>query len=118
MLVGPFQGIICQKKRQHDIPDEGVELEDVNVVELLEGLLDLSLVGLDVDDEDESVVLLHLLHGALSVEGVNDNAVLVKARLVRDRPARVLGGARDDEGLRAVEGGAKADLALLLGVGL
>lgn len=34
------------------IPDEGVDLDRVNVVELLERLLDLSLVGLRVDDED------------------------------------------------------------------
>ena len=76
------------------IPDECVDLDSVNVKQLLERLLNLSLVGLDVDDEDESVVLLNLLHGALSVEWVDDNLVLVQAGLVRDRLARVLGGTR------------------------
>jgi hypothetical protein len=96
--------------------DEGVDLDGVNVVELLEGALDLGLVGLDVDDEDEGVVLLHLLHGALGVEGVDDNLVLIEARLVRDGLAGVLGRAREHQGLGAVERGAVADLALLLGV--
>lgn len=78
----------------------------------------LTLVGLDVDDEDEGVVLLHLLHGALSVERVDDNLVLIEARLVGDRSTRVLGSTASDQGLGAVEGGAVASLDLLVGVGL
>ena len=58
-------------------PDEGVDLNGVNVIELLEGLLDLGLVGLGVDNEDKGVVLLNLLHGTLSVQRVNDDLVLV-----------------------------------------
>lgn len=100
------------------IPDQGVDLDGVDVVELLEGKLDLGLVGLDIDDEDESVVLLHLLHGALGVERVDDDLVLIKTGQVRDGLARVLGGTRDNQGLRSVERGAVADLGLLVGVGL
>lgn len=100
------------------LPDQGVDLDGVDVVELLQGLLDLGLVGLDVDDEDEGVVLLNLLHGALGVEGVDDDLVLVETGLVRDRLAGVLGGAGDNESLGAVEGGRVADLGLLVGVGL
>lgn len=99
-------------------PVQSVQLEDVDIVELLERLLDLSLVGLDVDDKDKGVVLLHLLHGALRVKGMDDDLVGVQAGLVGDRLARVLGGARDHEGLWAMEGGSQADLALLLAVGL
>ncbi len=98
------------------VPDQGVDLDGVNVVELLESTLDLSLVGLDVDNEDEGVVLLHLLHGALGVEGVDDDLVLVEARQVRDRLAGELGVAGQRQRLGLVEGGAQADLALLLGV--
>lgn len=101
-----------------NLPDEGVDLDGVDIVELLEGKLDLSLVGLDVDDEDEGVVLLHLLHGALSVERVDDNLVLIQTGLVRDRLSGVLGGSGEDQGLGAVEGGAGSDLGLLVGVGL
>jgi hypothetical protein len=98
------------------IPDQGVDLDGVNVVELLEGELNLSLVGLDVDDEDEGVVLLHLLHGALGVDGEADNGVLIETGQMRNGLAGVLGGARQDQSLGAVEGGAVADLALLQGV--
>lgn len=101
-----------------NIPDQGVDLDGVNVVELLQGQLDLGLVGLDIDDEDEGVVLLHLLHGALSVERVDDDLVLIETRQVRDRLAGVLGRAGQHQGLGAVEGGAVADLALLGRVGL
>lgn len=100
------------------IPDEGVDLEGVDVVKLLESQLDLGLVGLDVDDEDQSVVLLNLLHGALGVERADDDLVLIEARKMGNRLARVLGGAGDDESLGAVERSAQANLALLLGVGL
>ena len=42
--------------RQGDnLPDESVDLDGVNVVQLLESLLDLGLVGLDIDDEDEGL---------------------------------------------------------------
>ena len=101
-----------------NLPDQSVDLDGVNVVELLEGKLDLGLVGLDIDDEDEGVVLLHLLHGALGVERVDDNLVLIETGLRGDRLAGVLGGARDDQGLGAVERGAVSDLGLLVGVGL
>jgi hypothetical protein len=40
--------------------DEGVDLDAVDVVLLLESGSDLALVGLDVADEDEGVVLLDL----------------------------------------------------------
>lgn len=96
--------------------DEGVDLDGVNVVELLEGSLDLGLVGLDVDDEDKSVVLLDLLHGALSVERVDDDLVLIEAGLVVDRLALVLGVARQRQGLGAVEGRGGPDLVALVGV--
>lgn len=101
-----------------NLPDQGVDLDGVNVIELLQGLLDLGLVGLDVDDEDESVLLLNLLQSTLSVERVDDDLVLIETGLVRDRLARVLGGARQDEGLGAVEGRRGADLGLLVGVHL
>lgn len=37
--------------------DQSVDFDNVDLVELLQRLLDLSLVGLDVDDEDEGVAL-------------------------------------------------------------
>jgi len=100
------------------LPDQGVDLDGVNVIELLKGQLDLGLVGLDIDDEDEGVLLLDLLQGTLGVERVDDDLVLIEAGLVRDRLARVLGSPRQLEGLGAVEGGRVADLGLLVGMDL
>ncbi len=66
------------------LPDEGVDLDDVDLVELLKRLLDLGLVRLDVNQEYQGVVLLDLLHRALRVEGVDDDLVLVEAGRVGD----------------------------------
>ena len=100
------------------IPDKGVDLDSVYIVELLQCLLDLSLVGLDVDDKDQGVVLLNLLHGTLSVERVDDNLVLIEARLMRNGLSWVFGRPGELEGLGTVESCRKTDLADLVGVRL
>lgn len=96
------------------LPDQGVDLDGVNVVQLLQSLLDLALVGLDIDDEDQGVVLLDLLHGALGVQRVEDGLVGVELGRTGDRHTGVLGRPRELEGLRAVEGGRGANLAGLV----
>ena len=101
-----------------NLPDEGVDLDSVDVVQLLQSLLDLGLVGLRVDDEDQGVVLLDLLHGALGVERVNDDLAGIEARLVFDRFAGVLRGARELQGLGKVEGGALSHFGDLVRVDL
>ena len=101
-----------------DIPDKGVDLDGVNVVKLLKSLLDLALVGLDVDDEDEGVVLLNLLHGALSVERVDDDLVLIKLWLGSESLAWVLWSTGELKGLWLMEGRRETDLADLVGVNL
>jgi hypothetical protein len=115
MLV--YRWLVVGAREKH-IPDQSVDLLGVNVVQLLQGTLDLGLVGLDVDDEDESVVLLNLLHGRLGVERVDNDLVLVQAGLVGDGLAVVLGSTRQLESLGAVEGGRQSDLAGLVGVAL
>lgn len=87
------------------LPDEGVDLDGVNIVELLDSILDLTLVGLEVDNEDQCVVLLNLLHGALGVEWVDDALELVEAVGVWDSLAWVLWLTGELEGLWAVESG-------------
>ena len=94
--------------------DQGVDLDAVNVVLLLEGGGDLALVGLDVDNEDEGVVLLnlrwsalpaavrgaaYLLHRRLGVERVDEDGRRIHARSVGNRLAGVLGRARQLKGL-------------------
>lgn len=105
-------------RREQGIPDQGVDLDGVDVIELLKSLLDLGLVGLDIDDEDEGVLLLDLLQGTLGVERVDDDLVLIETGLVRNRLARVLGSPRQLKSLGAVEGGRVSDLGLLVGVNL
>lgn len=43
-------------------PYQRVDLGHIDIVQLLDGLFDLVLVGLDVHDEHQSVVILNLLH--------------------------------------------------------
>lgn len=100
------------------VPDQGVDLDAVYVVKLLQAGLDLGLVGADVNDKDEGVVLLHLLHGALGVQGVNNDAVGIETGLVGDGLAQVLGRSGQDQGLRSVERRRRASLDMLAGVGL
>ena len=63
----------------------------------------MTLVGLDVADEDEGVVLLNLLHGGLGVERVDEDLLGVHAGGMGDRLARVLAGAGQLEGLGAAD---------------
>eukprot|EP00639_Heterosigma_akashiwo_P001132 CAMPEP_0194566752 /NCGR_PEP_ID=MMETSP0292-20121207/5503_1 /TAXON_ID=39354 /ORGANISM="Heterosigma akashiwo, Strain CCMP2393" /LENGTH=112 /DNA_ID=CAMNT_0039416387 /DNA_START=783 /DNA_END=1118 /DNA_ORIENTATION=- len=58
-------------------PHQRVHLGALDLVQLAHGLLDLALVGGDVHNEDEGVVVLNLLHGGLSGQWVLDGAVLV-----------------------------------------
>jgi hypothetical protein len=64
----------------------------------------LSLVCLDIDDENQGVVLLNLLHGTLGIERVDDDLVLIETRLVRNGLSWVFGRTRELEGLGSMEG--------------
>lgn len=94
--------------------DKSVDLDGIDIVQLLQCLLDLSLVGLDVNDEYQGVVLLDLLHCALGVERVDDDLVGIESGLMRNRLSWVLGASAELEGLGSVEGGAQSDLASFL----
>lgn len=91
--------------------DKGVDLGSLDVVELLNSILDVPLVGLDVNDEDQSVVLLNLLHSRLSVERVLDSSELVHPGEVVDRLSGVLGSTGETEGAGSVEGDGSSDLS-------
>jgi len=49
-------------------PNEGVDLGRLDIVQLLDGIFDLTLVRFDVDNEHQCVVLLDLLHRRLGVQ--------------------------------------------------
>lgn len=93
------------------VPDEGVDLGSVNVVQLLHGILDLSLVASDINDEYQGVVLFDLLHRRLRIERVDDCSESIHAGCVRDRLSGVFGITGEAEGLGAVERDAGSDFA-------
>lgn len=64
----------------------------------------MSLVGFNINDEDKRVIFLDFLHGAFSVQGVDDDFVVVEAGFMRNGLARVLGRPRELEGFWPVEG--------------
>ena len=73
-LVGDVEGVVVGGEPHVRLlravgADEGVDLLRLDVVHALDGILDLLLRGPGVDDEDEGVVVLDLLHGRFSGEG-------------------------------------------------
>jgi len=54
-------------------PDESVDFLGLNIIKAGYGFLDLLLVGTDVHDKHEGIVVLNLLHGRLSGERVLDD---------------------------------------------
>ena len=102
----------------HDIPDKCIDLHALNLIQLPQRLLDLPLVCLDIYDENQRIVLLNLLHRALSIERMNNDLARIEARLMWDRLARIFRCARECEGFWAVEGGVLALFADLVRVDL
>lgn len=116
-------------------PNQSVHLNRINVVHFLQRILDLPLVGLDVDDEDERVVLFDLLHCGFGVEGVEEDVGGVEAGFMLFRCYFLVGSAiglaetyvyalpwvlwasRKDKSLWPVEGCAVADFSHFVGVG-
>ena len=66
------------------LPDESVDPGHVDVVQLLDGRLDLVLVRLEVDQEDQGVVVFDLLHRRLSGQGMLDDVVSVHSKIGKD----------------------------------
>ena len=95
--------------------DEGVDLVALDAVEVLDGGLDLSLVGLDVDDEDEGVGVLDELHGGFGRQRVLDDGELVEGVLLGGGSGSVLGLAGEGEGVGAVEVDLGVNSGALLG---
>merc|ERR1719479_331908 len=91
-------------------PDQCVHFGNIDVVQLLDGCLDLVLVGLDVTDEDQGVVVLNLLHGGLSGQRVLDDGVGIHLVPLGSGLAGVLGVPGSPEGLGPVELDASSNL--------
>lgn len=98
-------------------PDQSPDLGGLNIVQLLDSVLDLPLVALQVNDEYQGVVVLDLLHGALSVQRVLNDTELVHSGQVRDGLSSILGVSSKLEGVGSVEGGGVSDLSERGGLG-
>ena len=107
-LVGNIQSVVIGRQSHVCLllairSDEGVDLGSLHIVELLDRVLDLTLVGLDVNDEHQRVVLFDLLHCGFRVQGRNNRPELIHTGCMRDRLAGVLGVTSKAESLGAVE---------------
>jgi len=107
-FVGDVEGIVVGSQAHvrllHAIrTDERVDFGNIDLVKLLHRLLDLRLVGLKIDDEDEGVVVLDLLHGGFGGERVADDRIGVHAISVRCTILGELGRSLEPQSLRATE---------------
>ena len=84
-----------------------------DVVELLDGVLEWQLVGLDVHHEDQRVGVLNLLHCRLGGQRVLDDCVGVQLVSLRHSLARVLRVSGLLQRGRSVEVHRGADLLLM-----
>ena len=84
------------------LPDQGVDFDDLDFVQLLDSRLDLVLVALDIDDEDQGVVVFNLLHSTLSGVGGLDDIVSVQVGPLGSRLPGVLGRTGRPEGAGTV----------------
>ena len=95
--------------------DKSVDSVSLDGIKLLYSILDLTLVALDVNNEDKGVGILDQLHGGLSGQGVLDDRELVKDILLGGRLLSVLGYRRKVYGLSTVEMYLVVDTGSLLG---
>ena len=68
-------------KHYESLPDQCVDLADLDVIQLLDSRLDLVFVGFQVSDKDQSVVVFNLLHSGLSCQGMLDDVMSVHAKI-------------------------------------
>jgi nitrate reductase NapAB chaperone NapD len=120
-LVGDVKSIDISSQTNESLlvtirSDEGVDLSSFNIIKTLDGILDLVLVGLDIDEEGQGVVFLNLLHGSLGIERLTNDTVLIHTRSMGNRLASVLGSTVQNQSLGDVKVGGSADLANCLTV--
>lgn len=74
--------------------DEGIDLCRLDIIQPLDSLTNLPLVGFNVNNEHECIVLFDLFHRALRVEWRDDGAELVHSWDMGDRGPWILGSTR------------------------
>ena len=82
-------------------PDECVDLNRIDIVQLLQSRLNLPLVRLDIHDKNQRVVFLNLLHRTLCIQRVDNHFVRIETWVLRR--------SGEDKGLGPMKGGGEAD---------
>lgn len=118
--VGNIKGIVVLAQSnvallQSPRSDEGVNLLAFNVVKFSDGGLDLTLIGLNIDNKNKCVAVFDQLHGRLSGERVLDDGKCIKTSLLWGALSLILGLARGLQSLRLVEVDLRVDAGSLLG---
>jgi hypothetical protein len=93
--VGDIQSVVILSKSHIDLLeapwcDQGVDLFAFDIVQFLDGRLDLTLVGRQGHDETQSVIVFNQFHTGLRCQGVLDNGMLVQCVLFREAESLVL----------------------------
>jgi len=96
------------------LPDQGVNFLGLDVIHFLHCILDLLLVCSKVNNENQSVVVLNLLHCRLSGKWVLQDLIMVKLVPGWHTDARILRTPVLLQSLRPVESHRSSDLLRLL----
>lgn len=118
--VGNIQCIVIL--RQLDVAflqtsrsNESVYFLAFNFVKILNGRLDLTFVGLNIDDENQCVAVFNQLHRRFCCQRILDNTELVNSALLRDAGSCILGLSRVLKGFGFVEVNFGVNTSSLLG---
>ena len=65
-------------------PNQRIDLHALYIIQLLQGLFYLPLIGFNIADEYQGIVFFDLLHSTLGVERMDYDFVVIKTRFVRD----------------------------------
>lgn len=65
--------------------DQSINTGSINIVQSLDGALDVLFVGTHIDNEHKSVVLFDFAHGAFSGQWELDNTEVIQIRIFGDR---------------------------------
>ena len=125
-LVGDIHSLVLARKTHERLleaesRDDGVDVLALDVVELVDGVADLSLVGTEIHEEGEDVLRLryeyrngfshlNLLHRRLGDHGLLDDGVNVHLVILGDGSSLILGLAGKLQSVRAEEVSVRVNL--------
>ena len=125
-LVGDIHSLVLARKTHERLleaesRDDGVDVLALDVVELVDGVADLSLVGAEIHEEGEDVLRLryeyrnsfshlNLLHRRLGDHGLLDDGVNVHLVVLGDGSSLILGLAGKLQSVRAEEVSVRVNL--------